>query len=325
MRDKTMKSPIINLRKLAVLSLVALSIFPANQALAGNSKQIAYNNAEVDGTNIFYREAGDKNKPTILLLHGFPTSSHMYRDLIPKLANDYHVIAPDYPGFGNSDAPDRTEFDYTFDNFAHHVDGLLTQLKVKDFSMYVFDYGAPVGFRLYQDNPERVTSIIAQNGNAYNAGIAEFWDPIKAYWKSGAEADREAIRWLTSITATKWQYENGVPAERKANVSPDAWQHTQSMLDRKGNADIQLDIFYDYQTNIPLYPKWQKTLRQQQTPMLVVWGKNDEIFVAPGGEAYKRDLPKAEVHMLDAGHFALETHAEEIGSLVNNFLAKNTK
>jgi pimeloyl-ACP methyl ester carboxylesterase len=312
-------------KKLGLAAVMAAGILSAGNAFAEEHIQVRYGNVDVEGTNIFYREAGDKKNPTVLLLHGFPTSSHMYRDLIPQLAEDYYVIAPDYPGFGNSDTPDRSKFSYTFDNFAHHVDGLLTTLKVEDFSMYVFDYGAPVGFRLYQDNPQRITSIIAQNGNAYDEGIAEFWDPIKAYWESNAETEREAIRWLTSLKATKWQYENGTPDNRKSLISPDAWQHTQSMLDRSGNADIQLDIFYDYQTNIPLYPKWQKILREQQTPTLVVWGKNDAIFVAPGGEAYKRDLPNAEIHMLDAGHFAVETHAKEIGGLMKTFLAKNTK
>ena len=318
-----MKHKLQHFKKIGLIAAMATGLLSASSALAGEHTQVHYGNVEIDGTNIFYREAGDKTNPTVLLLHGFPTSSHMYRDLIPQLASDYHVIAPDYPGFGNSDSPDRAKFEYTFDNFTHHVGGLLTKLKVQDFSMYVFDYGAPVGYRLYQENPQRVTSIIAQNGNAYNEGIAEFWDPIKAYWKSNATKDREAIRWLTSLKATKWQYENGTPEDRRSLISPDAWQHTQAMLDRAGNADIQLDIFYDYQTNVSLYPKWQKTLREQQTPMLVVWGKNDAIFVAPGGEAYKRDLPKAEIHMLDAGHFALETHAKEIGSLMKDFLAKH--
>lgn len=314
-----------NLKKLGLTAMMAASLLSTGSALAGGHEQVRYGNVEIGGTNIFYREAGDKKNPTVLLLHGFPTSSHMYRDLIPQLAENYYVIAPDYPGFGNSDAPDRTKFSYTFDNFAHHIDELLNKLNVQDFSMYVFDYGAPVGFRVYQDNPERVTSIIVQNGNTYDEGIAEFWDPIKAYWKSNAKPEREAIRWLTSLKATKWQYDNGTPDDRKHLISPDAWQHTQSMLDREGNADIQLDIFYDYQTNIPLYPIWQKTLREQQTPTLVVWGKNDAIFVAPGAEAYQRDLPNAEVHMLDAGHFAIETHAKEIGDLMNSFLTKNTK
>ncbi|PCI45167.1 MAG: alpha/beta hydrolase [Alphaproteobacteria bacterium] len=318
----------ITFQKIIIFTLfafMAIGILSGGPALAGDSPQIHYGKVKIDGTGIFYREAGDKANPAIVLLHGFPTSSHMFRDLIPQLAKDYYVIAPDYPGFGNSDAPSRTEFSYTFDNFAHHIDGLLTALKVDEFSIYVFDYGAPVGFRLYQQNPARITSIIAQNGNAYDEGIAGFWDPIKAYWKSHATSEREAIRWLTTITATKWQYENGVPADRLSLISPDGWQHTQSMLDREGNADIQLDIFYDYRNNIPLYPQWQEIFRKQQTPLLVIWGKNDEIFVAAGGEAYRKDLPNAEIHMLDTGHFALETHGQEIGKLMKVFLANNTK
>lgn len=287
--------------------------------------QTIYRRTEIDGTGIFYREAGDRSKPTILLLHGFPSSSHQYRNLIPALANEYHVIAPDYPGFGHSDMPDRKTFQYTFNNFAAIVEKLLEKMSVKTFSMYVFDYGAPVGFLLHQANPDRVTAIITQNGNAYDEGIAGFWEPIKAYWKTHAEPEREAIRWLTSIKATRWQYENGVPQDRLSLLSPDGWQHDQSLMDREGNADIQLDIFYDYRTNIPLYPQWQDLLREKQTPLLAVWGKNDEIFVAPGGEAFRRDLKNAEIHMLDTGHFALETHLDEIVGLIKPFLARSLK
>lgn len=287
--------------------------------------QTTHHHTDIDGINIFYREAGDRSKPTILLLHGFPSSSHQYRNLIPALSNEYHVIAPDYPGFGHSDMPDRKTFSYTFDNFAALVEKLLAKLNIKTFAMYVFDYGAPVGFRLYQANPDRVSAIISQNGNAYDEGIAGFWEPIKAYWKTHGEAEREAIRWLTSIKATKWQYENGVQQDRLSLLSPDGWQHDQSLMDRTGNSDIQLDIFYDYRTNIPLYPQWQALLREKQTPTLVVWGKKDEIFVAAGGEAFKRDLSKAEIHMLDTGHFALETHLDEMLALIRPFLAKNVK
>ena len=318
-----MKQTLSHLRNLTLAAAMAVGIISVGNAFTDAHVQVRYGSKTIEGTNVFYREAGDKNKPAVLLLHGFPTSSHMYRDLIPQLADKYYVIAPDYPGFGNSDMPNRKHFAYTFDNFAHHVHGLLNELGVKKFAMYVFDYGAPVGFRLYQQEPERVTAIIAQNGNAYDEGIAEFWDPIKAYWDTHASKEREAIRWLTSLKATKWQYEHGTPENRLSLISPDAWQHTQSMLDREGNADIQLDIFYDYRTNLPLYPKWQATFRKYQTPTLVVWGKNDAIFVAPGGEAYKRDLPNAEIHMLDAGHFALETHAKEIGTLMKRFLGKH--
>jgi pimeloyl-ACP methyl ester carboxylesterase len=284
--------------------------------------QTTYKRTEIDGVGIFYREAGDPKNPTLLLLHGFPTSSHQYRNLIPALADEYHVIAPDYPGFGHSDMPDRKAFNYTFDNFAAIIEKLLAQLKINDFAMYVFDYGAPVGFRLYQENPDRVTAIITQNGNAYDEGIAGFWDPIKAYWNANAETEREAIRWLTSLKATKWQYENGTPENRMHLLGPDGWQHDQSLMDRPGNSDIQLDIFYDYRTNIPLYPKWQALFREKQTPTLAVWGKNDQIFVAPGGNAFKRDLENAEIHMLDAGHFVLETHLAEVINLIKPFLSK---
>jgi len=282
-----------------------------------------YKTKKIDNLDIFYRESGSSDNRTILLLHGFPTSSHMYRNLIPKLAQNYHVIAPDYPGFGHSDMPPHDQFAYTFDNYAKLVDQLLDQLGVKRFVLYVFDYGAPVGFRLFSKYPDRVAAIISQNGNAYDDGIAGFWDSIKAYWESGANQDREAIRWLTTTKATKWQYENGVPADRLQYLSPDGWQHDQSLLDRSGNAEIQLDLFYDYRTNIPLYPLWQKAFRQYKPPMLSAWGKNDEIFVAPGAEAFKRDLPDAEIHLLNTGHFALETHGDEIAALIKNFLAKH--
>ncbi|MGB5617736.1 MAG: alpha/beta hydrolase [Desulfobacterales bacterium] len=282
-----------------------------------------YKTKKIDNLDIFYRESGSSDNQTILLLHGFPTSSHMYRNLIPKLAQNYHVIAPDYPGFGHSDMPPHDQFAYTFDNYSKLVDQLLDQLGVKRFVLYVFDYGAPVGFRLFSKYPDRVAAIISQNDNAYDDGIAGFWDSIKAYWESGANQDREAIRWLTTTKATKWQYENGVPADRLQYLSPNGWQHDQSLLDRSGNTEIQLDIFYDYRTNIPLYPLWQKAFRQHKPPMLSAWGKNDEIFVAPGAETFKRDLPDAEIHLLNTGHFALETHGDEIAALIKNFLAKH--
>lgn len=281
---------------------------------------IRYSRKSIEGINIFYREAGDADKMTILLLHGFPTSSHMYRNLIPHLAADYHVIAPDYPGFGHSDMLPRDEFNYTFDNYAGLVSRLLDQIGVHRFVPYVFDYGAPVGFRLFHRYPERVAAIVSQNGNAYTEGIAGFWDPIKAYWETGAKREREAIRWLTSIKATKWQYANGVPDDRIEYLSPDGWQHDQSLMDRAGNVEIQLDLFYDYRTNLPLYPEWQDAFRRHRPPLLAVWGRNDEIFVAPGAEAFARDLPDAEIHLLDTGHFALETHGDEIASLIKRFL-----
>lgn len=287
--------------------------------------QTSYHTMPIDGIDIFYREAGEKDKPTILLLHGFPSSSHMFRNLIPELAKDYHVIAPDYPGFGHSGNPDHKKFAYTFDKFAELMDKLLISLKIDKYAIYVFDYGAPVGFRLFMKYPEKITAIISQNGNAYDEGLGKFWDPIKAYWKTSSDKEREAIRWLTTMKATKWQYENGVSANDRSKLSPDGWQHDQSLMDRPGNSDIQLDIFYDYQTNLPLYPKWQEAFRKYKPALLAVWGKNDEIFVAPGAEAYLRDLPDAEIHMLNTGHFAIETHGQEIASLITDFLKRKLK
>lgn len=286
---------------------------------------VFYHTMPIDGIEIFFREAGMKDKPTIVLLHGFPTSSHMFRNLIPELAQNYHVIAPDYPGFGHSDQPNPKQYAYTFDKFAELVDKLLCALGVDHYAIYVFDYGAPVGFRLFMKHPNKITAIISQNGNAYEEGLGKFWDSIRAYWKTPAEKEREGIRWLTTIKATRWQYENGVRKEDLAKLSPDTWQYDQSLLDRPGNSDIQLDIFYDYRTNLPLYPKWQEAFRKYKPPLLAVWGKNDEIFVAPGAEAYRRDLPDAEIHLLDTGHFAIETHGNEIAALIIDFLHRKIK
>jgi pimeloyl-ACP methyl ester carboxylesterase len=289
-------------------------------ASSSADRAVRYQTAQIDGVDVFYREAGPKNAPAILLLHGFPTSSHMYRNLIPALADRYRVIAPDYPGFGHSGSPERGTFDYSFDNYAALVEKLTAQLGLTRYTLYVFDYGAPVGFRLAAKHPEHVTALIVQNGNAYDEGIAGFWDPIKAYWETHGEAEREAIRWLTTIKATNWQYTNGV--KDASLVSPDGWAHDQAMMDRPGNADIQLDLFYDYRTNIPLYPQWQAYFREHRPPTLVLWGANDEIFVAPGAAPYKRDNPEAEIHMLDTGHFALETHGAEIAERIRGFLGR---
>lgn len=289
-------------------------------AVARSAPRARYRTIEVDGVEVFYREAGEPDAPAILLLHGFPTSSHMYRDLIPALADRYRVIAPDYPGFGRSGMPDRGGFAYTFDNYARLVEALTDKLGVTRYAIYVFDYGAPVGFRLAAKHPERVTALIVQNGNAYDEGIAGFWDPIKAYWRTQGEEEREAIRWLTSSKATHWQYTNG--ARDLSLVSPDGEVHDQAGMDRPGNQEIQLDLFYDYRTNIPLYPTWQAYFREHRPPTLVVWGANDEIFVGAGAAPYKRDNPQAEVHMLDTGHFALETHGPEIAGLMREFLER---
>ncbi len=290
---------------------------------AAAAVHVRYQTAKIDGIDVFYREAGPKTAPTVLLLHGFPTSSQMFRDLIPRLADTYHVVAPDYPGFGFSEMPDRSKFAYTFENYANIVDKLTRQIGVDHYALYVMDYGAPVGFRLALENPGRVTAFIVQNGNAYNEGIEKFWDPIKAYWKTGASQEREGIRWLMTMKATYWQYHNGV--KDASLLDPDAWTVDQALLDRPGNQEIQLDLFYDYRTNIPLYPQWQAYFRERKPPMLIVWGRNDEIFVAAGAAPYKRDLPNAEVHMIDTGHFALETNGPEIAQLIRDFLGRSLR
>ena len=292
---------------------------PASAAAAA-AIQIRYKTATIDGVDIAYREAGRADAPAIVLLHGFPTSSHQYRNLIPALADKYRVIAPDYPGFGQSAAPERSGYKYTFDAFAKLVDGLTEKLGVSRYALYVMDYGAPVGFRIAAKHPDRVTALIVQNGNAYNEGLQKFWEPIQKYWASGKNEDREAIRWLTSLKATKWQYTHGVPDVTL--VSPDTWTHDQALLDRAGNQEIQLDLFYDYRTNVPLYPEWQAYFRKHQPATLVLWGKNDQIFVADGAAPYKRDLKDVELHLLDAGHFALETNGPEMAALIRDFLGR---
>jgi pimeloyl-ACP methyl ester carboxylesterase len=292
--------------------------FPATGA---NIPTTHHRTANVDGINIFYREAGPRDAPVVLLLHGFPTSSHMFRNLIPALAGRYRVIAPDYPGFGQSDMPDRSKFKYTFDRFAELVDGLLDKLGISSFAMYVMDYGAPVGWRLALKHPERVTGLIVQNGNAYEEGLTDFWDPIKAYWADGSDAHRQALKDLVTLASTKFQYTDGVADVSR--ISPDNWVHDQALLDRPGNADIQLDLFYDYRTNLALYPKVQAYLREHRPPTIVVWGKNDTIFPAEGAHPYKRDLPEVEFHLLDTGHFALEDKLDEMVPLIRDFLARN--
>jgi pimeloyl-ACP methyl ester carboxylesterase len=277
--------------------------------------------AKVDGINIFYREAGPQQAPVVLLLlHGFPTSSHMFRNLIPVLADRYRVIAPDYPGFGQSDMPDRSSFEYTFDRFGELVDGLLDRLGVTHYAMYVMDYGAPVGWRLALKHPERITGLIVQNGNAYDEGLKEFWDPIKAYWADGSDAHRQALKKLVTPEITKFQYVDGVADISR--IDPDNWVHDQALLDRPGNAEIQMDLFYDYRTNLPLYPAVQAYFRKQQPPTLIVWGKNDKIFPADGAYPYKRDLREVEFHLIDTGHFALEDKADEMVPLIRDFLAR---
>ena len=283
--------------------------------------QVRYHTMTIDGLDVFYREAGSRDNPTILLLHGFPTSSHMFRNLIPALADKYHVVAPDYPGFGNSPMPLVTEFDYTFDNLAHIVDQLVSGLGIHSYSLYLMDYGAPVGFRLAAQYPERVQSLIVQNGNAYDEGLLEFWDPIKAYWASKTAENADKLRGLLTMGATQWQYLTGV--RDSSTISPDNWNHVQPLLDRPGNQEIQLALFFDYGSNPPLYPEWQEYFRAYQPPTLIVWGKNDPIFPSEGAYPYKKDLKNLEFHILDTGHFALEEDGELIADLMRSFLDRH--
>jgi len=282
---------------------------------------VHYRTARIDDLDIFYRDAGPQDAPAILLLHGFPTSSNMFRNLIPRLANSFRLIAPDYPGFGESSMPDHKTYAYTFENYADIVDKLAGQLGVTQYSMYVMDYGAPVGYRLALRHPERVQALIVQNGNAYDEGLLKFWDPIKKYWKDATPENRADLHFLVEPKSTRWQYENGV--SDPTLLDPTTWALDQIGLDRPGNRDIQMDLFYDYRTNVPLYPEFQKFFRKNQPPTLIVWGKNDFIFPPEGAPPYSRDLKNLETHLLDTGHFALETHGEEIASLIETFLNKN--
>lgn len=277
-----------------------------------------YRTAKVDGIDLFYREAGPADAPAILLLHGFPTSSHMFRNLIPALAHRYRVIAPDYPAFGHSAVPDRRAFTYSFERFSVLMDGLLNQLGIERYALYVQDYGAPVGFRLALEHPERVTALVVQNGNAYEEGLKEFWKPIKAYWADGSDAHRQALRAGLTLAATKSQYLDGV--RDPSRVAPDAWLHDQALLDRPGIDEIMLDLFKDYGSNVALYPQFQAFFRSRRPPTLIVWGTHDVIFPADGARAYLRDLPDAELHLLDSGHFALEDKGDEIAALMLDFL-----
>jgi pimeloyl-ACP methyl ester carboxylesterase len=273
---------------------------------------------DVDGLQIFYREAGPEDAPKLLLLHGFPTSSHMFRNLIPKLSDRFHLVAPDYPGYGNSSMPSPDEFEYSFDRLAEVIEKFTGKIGFGSYSLYLMDYGAPVGYRLAVKHPERVEALIVQNGNAYEEGLREFWDPIKAYWKDKTAANADALRKLLTIDATKWQYTDGV--RNIEAISPDNWMIDQHLLDRPGNNDIQLRLFHDYGSNPPLYPKWQEYFRKYQPPTLVVWGKNDFIFPAEGAHPYKRDLKNLEFHLLDTGHFALEEDGDVIAGYIRRFL-----
>jgi len=281
---------------------------------------IHYRTADVDGLNVFYREAGTGAAPKLLLLHGFPSASHMFRDLIPLLADRFHIAAPDLPGFGRSDMPSRTDFRYTFDNLADVIDRFTQIIGFDKFAVYVFDYGAPTGFRLAVKHPERVTAMISQNGNAYEEGLSEGWNPIRAYWRDASEANRKALRDLLKPETTYWQYTHGVPDTLQ--VSPDGYSLDNFYLARPGADEVQLDLFGDYKSNVALYPAFQNYFRTRKPPFLAVWGKNDPFFLPPGAEAFKRDIPNATVRFLDTGHFALETHAQEIADEIRTFLRR---
>ncbi|MDH3619307.1 MAG: alpha/beta hydrolase [Gammaproteobacteria bacterium] len=322
-------------------SVVFATAWLSPPASAENAPGVTYKTVEIEGLDIFYREAGDPRQPTLLLLHGFPTSSHMFRDLIAELADEYHLVAPDYPGYGFSSMPSVEEFEYSFDNVARLIGKFTDEIDLDRYSLYLMDYGAPIGFRLATAEPQRVETLIVQNGNAYIEGIDnDFWEPIREYWKDrdavnqGLDndwwknvkaayqqpemANEDALRFLLTLGATKWQYTNGVP--NVDAVSPDTWDHVQPLLDRPGNQEIQLQMFYSYGSNPPLYPAWQEYLREHQPPTLIVWGEHDEIFPAAGAAPYQRDLADLEYHLIDTGHFALETHGQEIADLMRGFL-----
>lgn len=281
-------------------------------------QNIHYRNIKINGLNLFYREAGPADAPTILLLHGYPTSSHMFRNLIPILSQQYHVIAPDLPGFGYSDAPDHQQFNYTFDHLAGTVQSFVDALGMKRFTIYIFDYGAPVGLRLAMNNPEKITGIISQNGNAYEEGLSKEWNPIQKYWKDPSQANRLALKDFVSKEATYFQYHHGV--SDISLIAPEAYTLDQKFLDRPGNIEIQLDLVKDYRTNVALYPKFHEYFRKYQPKLLLVWGNKDPYFLPEGAEAYKKDLPDARLKFYDTGHFALETHAREIGTEILEFM-----
>ncbi|WP_297296615.1 alpha/beta hydrolase [uncultured Methylovirgula sp.] len=281
---------------------------------------VTYRTANVDGFNIFYREAGKAGAPKLLLLHGFPSASHMFRDLIPLLADRFHLVAPDLPGFGRSDMPARSQFTYTFDHIADVIDRFTEVIGFDRYAIYVFDYGAPTGYRLAVKHPNRITAIISQNGNAYEEGLSEGWNPIRAYWQDPSDANRDALRSFLKPEATFWQYTHGVADLTK--VSPDGYTLDDFYLARPGAHDVQLDLFGDYKSNVALYPAFQAYFRTHKPPFLAVWGKNDPFFLPPGAEAFKRDIPNAIVRFVDTGHFALETHAADIAAAIRDFFPR---
>ena len=306
------------LTAIATAALVSIAALSHADTTAVNVPEVTYHTERIGEVDVFYRQAGDLDAPVLLLLHGFPSSSHQFRELMPLLADKYRVIAPDFPGFGNTVAPPRGEYEYTFDNLADTIGGLTETLGLTAYAMYVFDYGAPIGFRLATANPEKVTAIISQNGNAYEAGLSPAFGKVKAYWDEDTPENRNALRGFLQRETTEWQYTAGVPEELLSHISPDSIAHDQSNLDR--DAEIQLDLFKSYETNVKAYPEWQAYMREHQPPLLAIWGKNDPFFVSAGAEAFKRDIPKADVELLDTGHWALETHLNEIANRIHAFL-----
>jgi pimeloyl-ACP methyl ester carboxylesterase len=325
MKSKILKSA-LGIAAIALLSLGLFSFenFTKDEATVNvkeKTQATLHKTVKVNDLNIFYREAGDVNKPTILLLHGYPTSSHMFRNLITDLSVRYHVLAPDYPGYGRSEQPLMKDFDYTFDSMASIVEGFLQELKVEKYSIYLMDYGAPIGFRIAAKYPERIESLIIQNGNAYDEGLKDFWIPIKKYWNDYTVENGKALEGFHAPDGLKWQYTHGVQDSTK--ISPDNWSIDLQHLTRPENDEIQLAMFYSYRTNVPLYPEWQQYFRDYQPPTLIVWGKNDYIFPADGAYPYKRDLKNLEFYLLDTGHFALEEKGGEIANYILKFLDKN--
>jgi len=283
----------------------------------------SYHTRKINGVEIFYREAGDKNKPTVVLLHGYPTSSHMFRNLIHDLSDDFHLIAPDYPGYGRSEQPPIGEFDYTFENMSNIVKTLLDELGIAKFSLYLMDYGAPIGFRIASRNPDQIDTLIIQNGCAYEEGLETFWDPFKVYWKDiNNEEAKNTLSTFHAPDGLKWQYTHAVPDP--SVISPDNWEIDLRHLERPENGDIQLAMFYDYQTNVVLYPEWQEYFRNYQPETIVVYGKDDYIFPGVGAEAFKKDLKNLEFHLFSTGHFALESFGAEMGALIKDFLLRKT-
>lgn len=312
----------------ASIAVAATSAAHAESAIPAQpiaATRIHYKTQTADGIEVFYREAGRKtDAPTVLLLHGFPSSSHMFRDLIPALADRYHVIAPDLPGFGATRVPAERGYRHSFANLAETIAQFTEALRLERFAIYVFDYGAPVGFRLGLRNPERIAAIISQNGNAYEEGLSpEGWQPVRAYWEAPTPENRNALRAMLTPETTQWQYTHGV--SDPSLIAPEAYIMDQTGLDRPGNAEIQLDLFGDYQSNVALYPEFQAMFRSARPPILAVWGRNDPFFLPRGASAYGRDNPEAEVHLLDTGHFALETHGPEIAALIRDFLGRKMK